>query len=274
MDALSKQADSAEISKKLQIKEVLASTLSASELETMKQSMLRTMKYMLVDLAPPGFLEARLAGFYGSAFSTGDAQRILDSYDANRDRREGTLLNTARLAFWTESFQDLSTEAKSWSRTVQVPSGAMLPTFEPGDHVVVNKGAYRNATPRRGDVIVFDYPKDETKQFIKRVIGLPGDVIEVRDQVIYLNGTVLPESYIQHTDTHILAAHARDNLSPATVPPDSYFVLGDNREHSLDSRFWGYVHKDKILGKAEVIYFSIDRTSKTVRWNRLGMPVR
>ena len=150
----------------------------------------------------------------------------------------------------------------------------MHPTFVPGDHIVVNKGAYGNATPRRGDVIVFEYPKDETKQFVKRVIGLPGDVIEVRDQVIYLNGSVLSESYIQHTDTHIQPANARDNLGPVTVPPDSYFVLGDNRENSLDSRFWGYVPKDKILGKADVIYFSIDRTSKTVRWNRLGVPVR
>lgn len=274
VDALSKQSDVGDISKKLQLKEALASTLSASELETLKQSLLKAMKYMLVDLAPPGFLEARVAGYYGSLFNTSEAQRILDSYDANRDRPEGALLNAVREAFWAESFQDLATEAKSWSRSLKIPNGAMLPTFVPGDHIVVNKRAYGNATPRRGDVIVFNSPQDETKLFVKRVIGIPGDVIEVRNQAIYLNGTVLTESYIQHTDTHIQATDVRDNLGPVTVPPDSYFVLGDNREDSLDSRFWGYVPKGKILGKAEVIYFSIDHTSKTVRWNRLGLPVR
>ena len=109
---------------------------------------------------------------------------------------------------------------------------------------------------------------------MQRVIGLPGDVIEVRDQVIYLNRAVLSESYIQHIDTNILAANARDNHRAVTVPSDSYFVLGDNRESSLDSRFRGYVTKDKILGKAEWIYLSIDRTSKAIRWNRSGLPVR
>ena len=274
VEALSKQSDVGDISKKLQLKEALASTLSASDLETLKQSLLKTMKYMLVDLAPPGFLEARVAEYYGSLFNTSEAQWILDSYDANRERLEGSLLNTARLAFWAELFQDLATEAKSWSRSFKIPNGGMLPTFVPGDHIVVNKRAYGTAAPRRGDVIVFNYPKDETKLFVKRVIGIPGDVIEVRNQAIYLNGTVLTESYIQHTDTHIQATDVRDNLGPVTVPPDSYFVLGDNREDSLDSRFWGYVPKGKIMGKAEVIYFSIDHNSKTVRWNRLGVPVR
>ena len=274
MEALSKQGDAENISKKLQIKEVLAGTLNASELETIKQAMVKTMNYMLVDLAPPAFLEARLAEYYGSLFSRSEAQGILDSYDDRGNRPESALLDAARGAFWEESFQDLAVEAKSWSRSFQIRSGAMVPTLVPGDHVVVNKGAYRHAMPRRADVIVFEFPQDETKHFIKRVIGLPGDVVEVRDQVVYLNGAVLSESYIQHTDTQIQPENARDNLRPATVPPDSYFVLGDNRESSLDSRFWGYVAKDRILGKAEFIYFSIDRTSKAIRWNRFGLPVR
>lgn len=274
MDALSKQTDVGEISRKLQLKDVVASTLNAAELETIKQSMLKMVKYMLVDLAPPVFLESRLSGYYGSVFTTSAAQSILDSYDEVGDRPERALLNASREAFWEESFQDLMTEARSWSRSFQIPSGGMLPTLVPGDHIVVNKGAYRDATPQRGDVIVFKYPKDETKHFMQRVIGLPGDVIEVRDQVIYLNRAVLSESYIQHIDTNILAANARDNHRAVTVPSDSYFVLGDNRESSLDSRFWGYVTKDKILGKAEWIYLSIDRTSKAIRWNRSGLPVR
>lgn len=149
-----------------------------------------------------------------------------------------------------------------------------MPSLLPGDNIIVNKMAYRDALPQRGDVIVFKYPEDETKMFVKRVIGLPGDVIEVRDQAIYVNGDLLPEDYIQHTDRNILAANPRDNLKAMTVPPNSYFVLGDNRESSLDSRFWGYVTQDKILGKAMLIYVSVDQASKTIRWDRSGLPVR
>lgn len=258
----------------LQMKAGLAITLNAFEFESIKRSMMSAMQYSLVDLAPPGFLETRLARHYESSFTRSEAQLIIDSYDDSGDQPARARLHAARLTFWEEARQDLTTEAQSWSQSFNIPSGAMLPALMPGDHILVNKRAYWDTTPQRGDVVVFRFPEDETKLFVKRIIGLPGDVVEVRDQSIYLNGVVFPEPYIQHTDRNILADNPRDHLPAATVPPNSYFVLGDNRESSLDSRFWGYVAKDKIIGKAESIYLSIDRPSMAIRSQRLGLPVR
>ena len=122
-----------------------------------------------------------------------------------------------------------------------------------------------------GDVIVFEFPEDTTKDFIKRIIGVPGDVIEMKDKVVYRNGEKLVEPYIKHTDPNI--QQRRDNFGPITVPPDRYFVMGDNRDESYDSRFWGFVDKEKIRGKAWVIYWSWDGPGD-IRWSRIGRMVR
>lgn len=274
MNAFDEQLDVAKLGQMLQTKVGLANTLTAFEFESIKRSMLQALKHMPIDLAPPGFLETRLAEHYEACFSKSEAQQIIDSQDEAKDPPERARWHAARLTFWEDAGQDLTTEARSWSQSFQIPSGAMLPTLVPGDHILVNKRAYWDTTPQRGDVVVFRFPENEAKLFVKRIIGIPGDVVEVRDQSIYLNGAPFPETYIQHTDKNILADNPRDNVRATTVPPNSYFVLGDNRESSLDSRFWGYVAKDKILGKAESIYFSIDRPSLTIRWQRLGLPVR
>jgi signal peptidase I len=166
----------------------------------------------------------------------------------------------------------------------KIPSGSMLETLQIGDHLLVNKFLYGIPVPfsdthvlglrapERGDVIVFKYPEDETKDFIKRVIGLPGDTIEVIDKTVYVNGEPYHVPEEQHTDplTYPAELQPRDNLGQVTVPPDSYFVMGDNRDHSLDSRFWGFVRKDKILGKAVIIYWSWDRERHRVRFGRIG----
>jgi signal peptidase I len=158
----------------------------------------------------------------------------------------------------------------------------MAPTIEKGD-VFFSKQAYYGLkvpfqdkvllpikSPQRGDIVVFKFPKDEKKSFIKRVIGLPGETIEGRDKEIYINGQKLTEPYIIHD----LGANAHvpelDHFGPVAVPPGEYFVLGDNRDHSLDSRFWGPVSLNKIQGKATVIYWSWDRERGAVRWNRIG----
>ena len=165
----------------------------------------------------------------------------------------------------------------------KIPSGSMLDTLLIGDHLLVNKFLYGThipftdkivlplADPKPGEVIVFEYPEDPTKDFIKRIIGAPGDVLEMKDKVVYRNGQKLDEPYVKHTDPNIQAR--RDNFGPITVPPGKYFAMGDNRDESYDSRFWGFVDKDKIRGKAWVIYWSWDGPSD-IRWRRIGNLVR
>ncbi|MEA5087536.1 signal peptidase I [Solidesulfovibrio sp.] len=165
----------------------------------------------------------------------------------------------------------------------KIPSGSMLDTLLIGDHLLVNKFLYGTRIPftdkvilpieepADGDVIVFEFPEDTSKDFIKRIIGAPGDVLEMKDKVVYRNGQKLDEPYVKHTDSNIQAR--RDNFGPITVPPGKYFAMGDNRDESYDSRFWGFVDKDKIRGKAWVIYWSWDGPTD-IRWSRIGNLVR
>lgn len=164
----------------------------------------------------------------------------------------------------------------------KIPSGSMIPTLSIGDHILVNKFIYGVklpftdlvvvpvSTPERGDIVVFKYPEDESKDFIKRVVGIPGDVVEVRDKVVYVNGNPADTTHIQHSDRDVRSSDRRDNFGPVTVPPDSYFVMGDNRDQSLDSRFWGFVKENKIRGQAFLIYWSWDGADTWVRWSRIG----
>jgi signal peptidase I len=166
----------------------------------------------------------------------------------------------------------------------KIPSGSMLPTLQIGDHILVNKLRYgirmpligRNVVkfqdPRRGDIIVFVYPVDPDKDFIKRVIGEPGDTIEIRHKRIYVNGREVEDPYAHFVDGpgDFSRLSPRDNFGPVTVPPDRVFVMGDNRDRSYDSRFWGFVPLDDVRGKAFVIYWSWDGSDRWVRWERIG----
>ena len=178
----------------------------------------------------------------------------------------------------------------------KIPSGSMIPTLIIGDHILVNKFIYglhlpfTDATvfamtlPKRGDVIVFKYPEDESKDFIKRVIGEPGDTLEVKDKELYVNGKTLNEPYVIHQDPTIFPKgnQPRDNLGPVTVPAGDYFVMGDNRDQSLDSRFWGFVKEDKIIGRAFRVYWSCDAKEswvclfdwRKIRWYRIGKAIQ
>jgi signal peptidase I len=166
----------------------------------------------------------------------------------------------------------------------KIPSGSMKQTLQIGDHILVNKFIYgvkipylrKNIfpikKPRRGDIIVFKYPVDPDKDFIKRVIGIPGDEIEIRDKRLYVNQKQVNHDYGVYTDSRILSAHVRprDNFGPITVPQQSLFVMGDNRDESFDSRFWGFVDYKALNGKAFIIYWSWDKENFGVRWGRLG----
>ncbi len=158
----------------------------------------------------------------------------------------------------------------------RIPSGSMIPTLLVGDHILVNKFIYRFGDPKRLDVVVFKFPLDPKKDYIKRVIGLPGDRVEIINKVVYINGKPLKEPYVQHTDPHIIprGVQPRDNYGPVVVPKGHYFVMGDNRDSSYDSRYWGFVARKAFIGKALIIYFSWNPHGANpfhwVRWKRIG----
>ena len=195
----------------------------------------------------------------------------------------------------------------------KIPSGSMIPTLDIGDHLLVNKFVYGPRIPftdiriftwkepKRGDIIVFKYPENESKNFIKRVVGLPGDKIEIKKGILFINdqpvqviakgvfrekGQVEIPSYYEKpmlleeqlgaVKHHIL--YLRDqsgyDFGPKLVPSDSVFVMGDNRDNSQDSRVWGFVKYEKILGRALIIYWSWDGDDRWVRWERIGTLIR
>jgi signal peptidase I len=166
----------------------------------------------------------------------------------------------------------------------KIPSGSMEPTLEIGDHLLVNKFIYGIKipftsinlfpwkSPQRGDVIVFIYPLDPGKDFIKRVVGVGGDTVSIVNKKLYINGVEAPDPHAVYRENSVLLGELQklDNFGPVTVPKESLFVLGDNRDHSFDSRFWGFVPLKDVLGKAFTIYWSWNSQRSLVRWNRLG----
>jgi signal peptidase I len=145
------------------------------------------------------------------------------------------------------------------ARSYYIPSGSMLPTLQINDRLIVDKLSYRFSNPVRGDIVVFDPPaklgfKDA---FIKRVIGLPGDRVEVRNGKVYVNDKALSEKYIEEAPNYTWSS---TSLTPdGIVPEGHYLVLGDNRNNSYDGHYWGFIPKDRIVGKAVVRFWPIDR---------------
>jgi len=184
----------------------------------------------------------------------------------------------------------------------EIPSGSMEPTLLVGDHILVNKLIYGLRMPdsifglhppglpygryllrfepvHRGDILVFVFPPDPTKDFIKRVIGLPGDTIEVRNGLVYLNGARMadPHAHYELDAREHTTLSPRDNFGPVKVPAGKLFMMGDNRDRSYDGRFWGFVDRDEVEGRAVIIYWSWDTESLgmfRVRWERFGTLVR
>jgi signal peptidase I len=176
----------------------------------------------------------------------------------------------------------------------KIPSGSMEDTLLIGDHLLVNKFIYglqipgvdgRFLTirePQRGDILVFEFPEDrqipawqfwKRRDFIKRLIGLPGDTVEIRNKQVFINGKPLitPEAVFKE-GTSIVAG--RDNMPPIKVPAGHYFMMGDNRDRSYDSRFWGFVSNDEIKGLAFIKYWSWDSDRSMPRWERIGRLIK
>lgn len=172
-------------------------------------------------------------------------------------------------------------------KSYKIPSGAMEPTLLIGDHISINKFIYgisipfidkkilQFKKPERGDLVVFIYPEDSSKDFVKRVTAIGGDTIRIIDKKVFINDKLSDDPYGFYSDSRIInqgdTGASRDNFGPVTVPQDSLFVLGDNRDKSYDSRFWGFVKTKKVRGKVLFIYWSWESPFYNFRWSRIGM---
>jgi signal peptidase I len=167
----------------------------------------------------------------------------------------------------------------------------MEPNLRVGDHLIVNKMVFsptasaldRLLLPmrdiRRGEVIVFKYPKDPARDFIKRVVGLPGDRVELRRKKVYVNDQPFDDPFAHYTvplspATNLRVDDLKEEYGPVVVPADQYFVMGDNRDNSEDSRFWGFMPASYVKGKALFIYFSVGNSIGDIQWGRLLNRVR
>jgi signal peptidase I len=175
----------------------------------------------------------------------------------------------------------------------KIPTGSMENNLLIGDHLLVNKMVFgptassleRTLTPigtiKRGDVVVFKYPEEPDRDFIKRVIGLPGDSLEVREKRVYINGKALDEPYVHFLAppqvseyNEITSFDVRERYGPVTVPVDQYFMMGDNRDNSQDSRYWGFLPRELVKGKALVIYWSYEAGREDYQENGTGAALR
>jgi signal peptidase I len=178
----------------------------------------------------------------------------------------------ARLWEWTKSLG--STLVFVWifthgvAQATVVPTESMIPTILVGDHFFLDKFAFPANYPtalqkylpvrkiERGEILAFWSPQTPNMRLVKRVIGLPGETLEVRNRELYINGRKLTEPYVQHTDPRLF--DRRDNFGPVTVPADHFFMMGDNRDNSNDSRFWGFAPRESLIGRPLFIYWSYD----------------
>jgi signal peptidase I len=176
----------------------------------------------------------------------------------------------------------------------KIPTGSMENNLLIGDHLLVNKFVFAPTLAsweskllpidpiRRGDILVFKFPEEPERDFIKRVIGLPGETIELRNKKVYVDNKPLEESYVRFLippsdadagEVEFTGFEPRENYGPVTVPPDHYFMMGDNRDNSQDSRYWGFMPRDYVKGKALFVYFSFGEEQSglfsNIRWSRL-----
>ncbi len=231
-----------------------------------------------------------------------------------RDRGEPSLLRS--LWEWTRSvlvaFLLFLVVRAFVVEAFKIPTSSMEGTLLVGDFLLVNKAVYGAEVPgthihlpaleepSRGDVVVFNPPHDPSKNYVKRLVGVPGDTLEMRGKILYVDGTPVDEPYVRYIDpggdarhpdmkwqaSHLIARPgnyrpSRDTWGPIVVPDSSYFMLGDNRDNSEDSRYWGFVKRDAIRGRPWFVYYSFDPSDdhglpwlQDVRWGRIGHLIR
>jgi signal peptidase I len=187
-------------------------------------------------------------------------------------------------------FGTIALKSKIGPKAYRIVSASMYPSLQIGDLLTVNYVyGFRNSQtletgttknkPQRGDIVVYTFPPDPSKDYLHRVIGLPGERIQIIKKKVYIDGRLMETPQAVYDDPAVTppppapADSPRDNLGPIVVPTNAYFVMGDNRDHSFDSRFWGVVPLKSIIGKASYIYFSMDPQSHQIRWNRIGKTI-
>ncbi len=172
----------------------------------------------------------------------------------------------------------------------RMPSGGMMPNLLIGDFFYVDKGSYNSREPVKGEIAAFHYPKDPSITYIKRIVGVPGDMIELRDEILYVNGEKVTSEYLsepaeEKTRKEVFPDHAYEVLyssskgrtkeqEPFMVPDNQYFCLGDNRNNSADSRYWGALSREYLIGPATHIYYSWDARESSIRWDRIGKRIQ
>ncbi len=227
-------------------------------------------------------------------------QAVVDAAEPRSAPRGDTLRNT--IAEWTVTIILLLFGTTTLVQAFVIPTGSMEDTLLIGDHLLVDKLAYAPEGPlsrfilpyqpiRRGDIIVFRYPVDVTQAYVKRVVGVPGDRIRIEDKEVYHNGVKITEPYVYHKTDYIDSY--RDNFpgepnarieepaqemleksvsgSEVVVPPGCYFVMGDNRDSSFDSRYWGFVPRENIMGKPLIIYWSYDAPTEQLARSSISL---
>jgi signal peptidase I len=147
----------------------------------------------------------------------------------------------------------------------KIPTASMSPTLLPGDFILSNKLYFCTHNPERGDIAIFTNPKDEKTEWIKRIVGMPGDTVEIRDKGVFINGKLLDEPYACFVD-----GTERENAGPVVIPANRYYFLGDNRDNSLDSRQFGTIERSRLRGKPSFIYWSVQKKFPFVRLGRIG----
>lgn len=214
-------------------------------------------------------------GMFGRVAAAVDAARMVRPAAAWRHVAAGLLVVIAGVSLLNLTVVTplASYYAERYAQAIVIPTAGMEPTLLVGDSIIVDRSAYREQAPRRHDIVLFAHPEDEERRSLGRIVGLPGEVVVVRGVQVLINGGVLRESYLApqlsaSPETPLVACAY--GCEPTTVPAYSYFVLGDNRYNSEDSRHWGFVTREKIKGIAHAIYWSWDPLEQRLRAGRIG----
>jgi signal peptidase I len=214
----------------------------------------------LIVIAPNAFtmILAILAGFAFTVYCMVDAaliaRRKRENYEPAKYNRWFVYVGYIFIAWLLVQTFTYFIVSPYLVQAYKLPTGSMEPTLLVGDQILINKHFYRGREARRGEVVVFRYPPNPEVPSIKRLIGEPGDTVEIAKRTVYINGRPIMENYAQHIDPGSVYEH----FGPYRVPSDQYFVMGDNRDNSQDSRFWGFVPRKNLLGKALIIYWSFE----------------